>query len=187
MELLDMKPANYSDMTPGLRKLIFLGLTPDNTEAIVRFNSMCLAYLMHTAHNEIRHGTTGLDLGVSKEQDTLDWAALTLSRAAHGHGFMSKELTRRGNLGRNIAGKVVRDKSSKRNKAPSSLEERANSDGRSSRTINTPASNNHDSDQNNSFRQGADLNIGEVRNISNTSSLQDSPALHDLHAAPRRG
>ena len=43
MELLDMKPPNYLDMTPGLRKMLFLGLTADNTNATVRLNSLCLA------------------------------------------------------------------------------------------------------------------------------------------------
>jgi hypothetical protein len=85
MKLLDMLPEDNHNMTPALRKIIFLGLTPDSDKPVVRFNAMCICYLMYTAHNIMRCGTTGLNFAIGKEDDTLDWAVQKLTTAAHGH------------------------------------------------------------------------------------------------------
>jgi hypothetical protein len=108
MNLLDMMPDNSNSMTPALRKMIFLGLTPDGDKPEVRFNAMCICYLMYTAHNIMRCGTTGLNFAIAREEDALDWAIQKLTTAAHGHGYMSKQLTGRGKFGHNIVGTLAK-------------------------------------------------------------------------------
>jgi hypothetical protein len=152
MEMLDMKTSNYLDMTPALRKMILLGLTPDSDKPEVRFNAMCICYLMYTAHNEIRCGTTGVNFGIGKEKDTIDWAKQKLTSAAHGHGYMAKQLLARGEFGSNIVGKAGKYKRPKP----------GNGAGEAKR-YNSSAANASTRAIHSRFNQGADLNISEVR------------------------
>jgi hypothetical protein len=99
MEFLGIKPEDYGSMKEGLKILNFIGLAADYSSPTAQFNRMCLAHLMHTAHNKIRHGKDGLNFAIGREDDTTDWAARTLAGAAHGHRFMSKTLRTVGNLG----------------------------------------------------------------------------------------
>ena len=71
---------------------------------------------MHTAHNKIRHGKDGLNFAIGREDDTTDWAARTLTGAAHGHRFMSKTLTDSGKFGVNISGRISNEKKKKKPK-----------------------------------------------------------------------
>jgi hypothetical protein len=155
MDLLDMKPSNYQDMTPALRKMIFLGLTPDSDKPEVRFNAMCICYLMYTAHNEIRCGTTGVNFGIGKEEDTTDWAKQKLTSAAHGHGYMSKQLTERGKFGSNIVGKASKPKRGTPGK-----------DAGKAKRCNSSAANTSAADIHDRFTQGTDLNLSEVRSFA---------------------
>jgi hypothetical protein len=169
MELLSMKPENYFDMPQDTRKLIFLGLTPDNHNDMVRFNAMCLAYLMYTAHNQIRHGAVGLNFAVGREEDTTDWAALTLAGAAHGHGFMSRILTERGCFGTNIVGQVARDSKTKR-KRPKKTPNSSSKDEAPTSRQRTSEDNSSTTGGGHAFSRGADLNISEVQAQRDTTT-----------------
>ena len=116
MTLLGIIPENYGDMSEGLKILNFIGLAADYSSPTVQFNAMCLAHLMHTAHNGIRHGKDGLNFDIGREDDTIDWAPKTLADAAHGHRYMSNILTDRGLFGTNLCGRVSNENNKKKGK-----------------------------------------------------------------------
>ena len=117
---------------------------------------------MYTAHNDIRHGTTGLNLAAGRETETRDWAILLLTSAAHGHGHFAKELTRRDCFGTNIVGKTTRDRCNKRSKPTSTTEGSTAAEAPNSR-LRTYNHNGTPESSRGLFTQGADLNINEVR------------------------
>jgi hypothetical protein len=110
---------------------------------------------MYTAHNEIRCGTTGVNFGIGKEEDTIDWAKQKLTSSAHGHGYMPKQLTARGKFGSNIVGKTCKSKRGKPGKEA----------GKAKR-CNSSAANTSTADIHNRFTQGTDLIVGEVRSFT---------------------
>ena len=115
-QTLDGIIGDYGNMSEGLKTLNFIGLAADYSSKSVQLNAMCLAHLMHTAHNQIRRNKNGLDFAIGREDDTTDWAAKTLLNAAHGHRFMSKTLTDRGLFGTNLCGRVSNEKKNKKDK-----------------------------------------------------------------------
>lgn len=112
--LLGIMPENYGDMSEGLKILNFIGLAADYSSPTVQFNAMCLAHLMHTAHNKLRHGKDGLNFDIGREDDTIDWASRTLADAAHGHRYMSNILTDRGLFSTSLCGRVSNENKKKR-------------------------------------------------------------------------
>ena len=75
MEMLDMVPTGYKEYGLPMQKLIFLGLNSEYADPTVQFNAKCLAFLMHKAHNDIRHGKTPtLLFGAGLEKEAKDWA-----------------------------------------------------------------------------------------------------------------
>ena len=70
MELLGIMPEDYGNMSEGLKTLNFIGLAANYSSKSVQLNAMCLAHLMHMAHNQIRHSKNGLDFAIGREDDT---------------------------------------------------------------------------------------------------------------------
>jgi hypothetical protein len=117
---------------------------------------------MYTAHNQIRHGAVGLNFAVGREEDTTDWAALTLAGAAHGHGYMSRMLTERGCFGTNIVGQVARDSKAKRKRSKRTPDASTKEEAQASRQ-RTSEANSSTADIGHTFARGANLNISEVQ------------------------